>query len=240
MSRKNPFHRGMVMSLVLLFVLLRYFVFASQLAYASTPVSSLMRETVAGRAQALLADEIEPYFNLVLYVDKSEGQGTSQTMFVFHVSDDGTYHELARWRVSTGLGAADTPAGIYTFNADRLYRSWHSRQFNVPLPWATFLDASFNGRATGLATHGTTEVDRLGNRASHGCVRLHSDNARALQELIRASGLAQIPVLAYDTRARRTNEAGLPAYSADGEIRTKRGYRAVLIIDGAAGDLVTA
>jgi hypothetical protein len=240
MSNKNTFQRGMILSLVLAAVFLRFFFGLSAGAMAEPLDRTGMRETVASRAQALVPDEIETYFNLVIYVDKSEGLGTSQTMFVFHVSPEGTYHELARWRVSTGIGAADTPAGVYTFNADRLYRSWHSRQFNVPLPWATFLDASFNGRPTGLATHGTTEVDRLGNRASHGCVRLHSDQARELQDLIRASGLAQIPVLAYDTRARRTNEAGLPAYAADGAIQTKRGYRAILIIDGAARDLLTA
>jgi hypothetical protein len=36
----------------------------------------------------------------------------------------------------------------------------------------------------GYAIHGTTEISRLGKIASHGCVRLHPENAAKLYELV--------------------------------------------------------
>ncbi len=40
----------------------------------------------------------------------------------------------------------------------------------------------------GYAIHGTTAIKKLGSPASHGCVRLHPDNARRLFSLIAKNG----------------------------------------------------
>jgi lipoprotein-anchoring transpeptidase ErfK/SrfK len=40
----------------------------------------------------------------------------------------------------------------------------------------------------GYAIHGTGEVKRLGSPASHGCVRLHPDNARELYNMVSGVG----------------------------------------------------
>jgi L,D-transpeptidase catalytic domain len=40
----------------------------------------------------------------------------------------------------------------------------------------------------GYATHGTTELSRLGGPASHGCVRLHPRNAATLYALVQGFG----------------------------------------------------
>ena len=50
------------------------------------------------------------------------------------------------------------------------------------MPWAVF----FNG---GYAIHGTTEIRALGRPASHGCVRLHPDNAKAFFSLVKIVGM---------------------------------------------------
>jgi lipoprotein-anchoring transpeptidase ErfK/SrfK len=59
---------------------------------------------------------------------------------------------------------------------------WRSRKYNnAPMPWSVFF-------YRGYAIHGTTDIRRLGQVASHGCVRLHPDNARTFYRLVEAYG----------------------------------------------------
>lgn len=88
----------------------------------------------------------------------------AQTMTV---SKDGVTRY--QWKVSTARPGYVTPTGNYT--AKWLSRDHHSKKYdNAPMPYAVF----FNG---GYAVHGTNEVRRLGRPASHGCVRLDTENA---------------------------------------------------------------
>ena len=94
------------------------------------------------------------------------------------VSVDG--HAAYRWPVSTARPGYRTPIG--RFRPLRLERVWYSSKYdNAPMPHSIF----FYG---GYAIHGTTEVKRLGRPVSHGCVRLHPDNARVLFNLVRSFG----------------------------------------------------
>jgi lipoprotein-anchoring transpeptidase ErfK/SrfK len=80
-----------------------------------------------------------------------------------------------RWRVSTARPGYRTPTG--TFHPIRLERTWYSTIYHhAPMPFSIF----FYG---GYAIHGTNETGRLGRPVSHGCVRLHPSNARALFNL---------------------------------------------------------
>jgi L,D-transpeptidase catalytic domain len=80
------------------------------------------------------------------------------------------------WMVSTGGKRFTTPSGVY--KPQWLARKWRSKQYaNAPMPHSIFFDR-------GYAIHGTTEVARLGKSASHGCVRLHPDNAAKLYSLV--------------------------------------------------------
>lgn len=100
---------------------------------------------------------------------------STQTM---RVESDG--RPIHRWSVSTARKGYRTPTG--TFRPQRLERVWYSTIYHhSPMPWSIF----FRG---GYAIHGTTEVKNLGRPASHGCVRLHPDNARTLFELVLAHG----------------------------------------------------
>lgn len=85
------------------------------------------------------------------------------------------------WPVSTGRRGYETPRG--DFRPERMHARYFSRKYDgAPMPHAVF----FVG---GVAVHGTTEIRRLGRPASHGCVRLHPDNARAFFTLVRHHGL---------------------------------------------------
>lgn len=92
-------------------------------------------------------------------------------------ADDQVLHN---WIVSTARRGYRTPIG--TFRPLRLERVWYSTVYdNAPMPYSVFFHR-------GYAIHGTTEISKLGRPVSHGCVRLHPDNARMLFELIRRYG----------------------------------------------------
>lgn len=82
--------------------------------------------------------------------------------------------------VSTGRKGYSTPTGAY--GVTRMYRKYHSKKYDgAPMPYSIF----FHG---GYAIHGTTDLKRLGRVASHGCVRLHPDNAKTLFSLVKEIG----------------------------------------------------
>jgi lipoprotein-anchoring transpeptidase ErfK/SrfK len=84
------------------------------------------------------------------------------------------------WPVSTGRMGYRTPAGRYS--PTTLSRMHYSRTYdNAPMPYAIF----FRG---GYAIHGTYAVGRLGRQASHGCIRLHTANARELFRMVQDYG----------------------------------------------------
>jgi hypothetical protein len=114
--------------------------------------------------------------NVVIAVDKA-----AQRM---SVTVDGKQQYL--WKVSTGTGGAPK-AGIY--QPHRLEKSWFSRKYDMsPMPHAIFFHE-------GIAIHGTQYVSRLGNIASHGCVRLHPSNAATLFNLVRTQGMAATTIV---------------------------------------------
>jgi lipoprotein-anchoring transpeptidase ErfK/SrfK len=112
---------------------------------------------------------------IVIRVDKS-----TQSMSVI-VDGDHRY----TWPVSTGIRG--TPSGIYRPQAlDRNHRS--NLYGGAPMPYSIFYSSNF-------AIHGTTYIERLGNRASHGCIRLHPSNAAVLFDMVqRQAGSTRIVI----------------------------------------------
>ena len=107
---------------------------------------------------------------------------SEQRMYVFQ--DGFMVHS---WAVSTARRGYVTPTG--SWRAKWLSRDHRSRKYdNAPMPYAVF----FNG---GYAVHATFDLKRLGTPASHGCVRLHPDNAAQFFSLTRQAGLANTRVV---------------------------------------------
>ncbi len=116
------------------------------------------------------AEETTPP-TIVARIDLSD-----QTMNVY-VAEHLTY----TFKVSTARRGYITPVGRY--QALWLSPKHRSRKYdNAPMPWSVF----FHG---GYAVHGTTDIRRLGKPASHGCVRLHPDNAKTFFSLVKEAGL---------------------------------------------------
>jgi hypothetical protein len=127
---------------------------------------------------------------VLISVDKSTQEMT--------VSVDGApRHHFA---VSTGRPGLGTPSG--TFHPQRMERTWFSKEYyNSPMPHSIF----FHG---GFAIHGSYEISHLGGPASHGCIRLHPDNAETLYALVQQQGMeATTIVVSGEIGARRQPSA---------------------------------
>lgn len=117
-------------------------------------------------AKSLPPPEVE------IFVDIS-----NQTMTVD--VDGWTY---GRWKVSTARDGYYTPRG--TWRPFLLKKMHYSKKYdNSPMPNSIF----FLG---GYAIHATYYINSLGRPASHGCVRLHPQNAAKLYALVQKHGLS--------------------------------------------------
>jgi lipoprotein-anchoring transpeptidase ErfK/SrfK len=84
------------------------------------------------------------------------------------------------WPVSTARRGSVTPSGVFR---PQWMARWHRSTLyhGAPMPYSIFFSGNY-------AIHGTTEIGRLGRRASHGCVRLHPAHARTLFKLVGDAG----------------------------------------------------
>jgi hypothetical protein len=115
---------------------------------------------------------------IVITIDKS-----AQSM---SVAVDGVRRWV--WPVSTGRRGYTTPEGSYT--AFRMEEDHYSKEWDeAPMPHSIFFTKK------GHAIHGTFETRRLGTPASHGCVRLSTQNAAALFALVRQRGVLNTQVV---------------------------------------------
>ena len=115
---------------------------------------------------------------LWIHVDKS-----SQTL-TYYVNGNQAGH----WLVSSGIPGRDTP-DFDTHPDGRIYHAYTSTKYPEGdyhglgnMPYAIFIQGGF-------ALHGTPFMGKLGRKASHGCIRMHPDNAARLNQLVRSYGV---------------------------------------------------
>lgn len=107
--------------------------------------------------------------DVFITIDKSE-----QVMYVETPTDSYS------WHVSTARKGYRTPTGSY--KPYRLAKMHYSKKYdNAPMPHSIF----FHG---GYAIHATYDVKRLGQPASHGCIRLSPQNAQWLFRIVQENG----------------------------------------------------
>ena len=211
-----------------------------------TPAAGLTPEAaaVAARLQLRVPPALTPYFNLFLYVSKAASGPWAQHLFVFHKDAAGRLVFERSFPVSTGREREEayfttTPTGIFELDPDRFYKLAHSgRWHGAPMPHAMFLNYSYRTQMSGVALHAATGhlVDRLGSRASGGCVRLPPDRAAALFARIKREERGPVPVLAFDKARGTTNVRGQIARDARGEPLLAPGFRVLLVISDASGE----
>jgi lipoprotein-anchoring transpeptidase ErfK/SrfK len=139
-----------------------------------------------------LLDVVPANAEVVIVINKSTQR--------LHVLVDGS--ERYVWKTSTGTRGGPKNG---TYRPERMERTWFSRKFGMsPMPHSIFFHE-------GYAIHGTIYVSRLGNRASHGCVRLHPDNAAILFELVRSQGMSNTRIVVSNNDYASSKAGGAPA-----------------------------
>lgn len=123
---------------------------------------------------------------------------------ILHLYIDGQLKDS--FAVSTGIKKYETP-NLNLKPSGPLLTKYNSKKFpggNYQglgnMPYAIFLRG-------GYAIHGTTagNFNKLGTKASHGCIRLHPENARILFELIKLFGLSHTWITITDAVLQSTN-----------------------------------
>jgi hypothetical protein len=163
--------------------------------------------TIIALGAAVAASDAEA--KLDLFIDKSAQQ--------ISVIQNGRL--LYVWSVSTGQDRFSTPSGVYA--PERLERTWFSRAYyNSPMPHAIFFHQGF-------AIHGSYDIARLGGPASHGCVRLHPQDAAMLYGMVEQEGPGNTTIVVgggwspnpMPPRYRDLDEPSRPAYRGEGAAR---------------------
>ncbi len=192
-------------------------------------------------------DEIEGYFDLFMYVSKSNRGPFAQQMFVFQRDADGKIIPYAEWPVSTGREKVElhherkirttTPEGIFALDPGRLHaRYWSKSWDGAAMHYAMFYDLMNNGRQSGLAIHGAYggKAKNLGKRDSAGCIRLSPANAKELFYKVRNTTKGQVPILAVNARG-STDRWGSVQRNDEGTMMLQDGYRAILFVENYDG-----
>jgi lipoprotein-anchoring transpeptidase ErfK/SrfK len=110
----------------------------------------------------------------------------SRQVMVLNVVDKSGLARTYMWKVSTGKSGYRTPTGAW--NPTWLSPNHWSKKYDAPMPFAVF----FTG---GYAIHATDAVAKLGQPASHGCVRLAPENAAMFFELVRTYGKSNTRIM---------------------------------------------
>lgn len=154
----------------------------------------LDRAKLKALVDPVLADPAKPRNDLALSVVRTKGRTIKslRAQYGTIVTIDRRTFKLRlfkrlslskSYRIAVGAAGHDTPAGSYTVTSKQVNPAWH-----VPnSAWAGSLagqvipggapnnplKARWLGLRDGIGIHGTAETWALGQRASHGCIRMH-------------------------------------------------------------------
>jgi len=205
---------------------------------------------VEARLRSRVSKDVLKHFDLVLYVSKATPDKGSwaQNMFVLAKTDTSIYELRHSWKVSTGkeepvkspsgrMLGTNTPEGMFKLDRYRAYEDYTSRQWKSPMPYAIFFDWQIEGRASGLAIHGSDAKGEaeLGTRASHGCIRMTTDNARTLFRLITENYKGRVPKFQIDPRTGTMSTKGALARDDNGNVVMTTGYKVLVFIEDYGG-----
>ncbi|MBV9549271.1 MAG: L,D-transpeptidase family protein [Alphaproteobacteria bacterium] len=217
-------------------------------AQLDSPDPTLTPEQARARAHlaATLTPEMREHFGLVIFVSKAAKGPLAQRAYIFK-QNHGALSLLYDWAASTGREKQErdaqgdrsftaTPAGFYQFDPERMFRQYHSTNWDQDMPNAMFFNWQREGLQTGLAIHAATgdDVAKLGARASAGCVHLSPENARTLFNLVKAEYRGQVPRFAIDGNDTMSTK-GKFSRRPDGSLRMAEGYRVLIDIENYSG-----
>ena len=218
-----------------------------------TALTPAMRIAVTARFKDNLTPDMLKNFSLFLYVSKASSGPLAQRLYVFRKNAAGDIDLAYDWAASTGREAVEvsprgvhtvtaTPRGYYELDPTRMYQSYRSYAWDQSMPYAMFFNWETHGQQTGLAIHAATgpDIDKLGSRASAGCVHLSPEHARTLYNLIRADYRGPTPRFAYDSASETLSNKGELMRDKSGQIKMADGYQTLIFIEDFGGQNVVA
>lgn len=187
-----------------------------------------------------LNEELLSYYEAVLYVNKAAQGATAQTMRVYSrvAGSRNEWRETQRLKVSTGREKQEqyftgTPVGVFNLDGERMYKMAYSGRWGgSPMPFAMFFDVQFASRKTGIAIHGAPKAaeNKLGTRASGGCVRVGNREVEALYNWITLSLAGEVPQFSWDRSLGKTSPNGVMDRDAQGIPVLKKGYKVLVVV----------
>lgn len=167
-------------------------------------------------------------FELVIVINKANTGSTKQTMVVYKkgqkvletkVSTGREQYEAKRkyfWKHGPKTSYfSSTNTGYFTPTfTSRMHKSQLWRSY---MPFSVFFDG---GTAIHQAPEGTE--DRLGSRASGGCVRTSEQSASFIYSAVNAAGQGMIPAFSQN---------GQPLLQANGDVQRREGYKTLVIVE---------
>ncbi len=211
------------------------------------PHTASRAEAALARLKTSLSPELAQNFDLFIFVSKADRGPLAQRMFVFK-RDGQQLKLLYDWAASTGReqletsprgtrGVTATPAGFYEFDPERIYRRYHSYNWDQDMPDAMFFNWEREGVQTGLAIHAASgdDVAKLGSRASAGCVHLSPENAATLFKLVKAQYRGEVPRFAVNRATDTMSNTGALAHDRNGNLKMADGYRVLIDIENYGG-----
>jgi hypothetical protein len=199
-------------------------------------------DDVAERLRARVPSDVMRYFDVFLYVSKSDAGAWAQHMFIFHRADSGALVYEKNIPVSTGRERHEkyftsTPVGLFELDPARFETMHYSHTWHgAPMAWAMFLNYTLRGRQVGIALHSAgPHIADLGHRASGGCVRLPPEQADILFHRFQAEERGMVPVWAFDETRRTTSNMGEMVRGPSGEPLMTEGYKVLLLIEDYPG-----
>ncbi|MFZ4403969.1 MAG: L,D-transpeptidase, partial [Pseudobdellovibrionaceae bacterium] len=196
--------------------------------------SNGFRPPITGDTLLNQRKELARQFPLVVYINKSDKGSYAQTIYVFEAR-----RLLWSGKVSTGRERQETPTGIDFdgkpfapyfsstpvgfFTPTWLDKEHKSKLWDADMPFSIFFK-------DGVAMHQAAPAyeDRLGTRASGGCVRLSAEMAAQLFDLVQRYGQKTIPSFTEDGVIRKN--------SWGGTLMQSKGYQTLIIVDDSPSD----
>lgn len=135
--------------------------------------------------------------SITIHIDKNKQRMT--------VIENGIV-KFSGWKVSTGRRGFDTRSGRFT--PFEMNKNYFSKKFKAILPYGIKFDG-------GNLIHATPGLGYLGQKRSHGCVRLSPANAKILFEMVRRAGMKNTTVIVQNApyQGHGTQTASLPEVS---------------------------
>lgn len=149
-------------------------------------------------------------FDVVAVVNKAITGSAAQTLTLYEKGEKTqiVYVSTGRekWEVTPSGKKTFTSTPLGMFKPFRLVKDYVSKQWKAPMNYSVF----FKG---GVALHAANPgaVEKLGHRASAGCVRLHPDFAPIIFEKIKSTATGRlVPMVSLNTGDQQYDAQGKP------------------------------